>query len=196
MAWEPVAGAAHQKAREPALVVLGDVQFRARLPLGDHCDFGGLVGVPRIGMDFKCAFVQTRHHALALDVGGSVSAFGSVWGNAPILYTYRSEDSSVTLIGGVSGLGAPSGFYNLVSDGRNTDLNITYLDSGGAYVRGGIGFEVGGKPRVHPEFNVYHQLRGDRVTFFTFGFAFHFGRASRVVEPFPPKESVFAPAPQ
>jgi hypothetical protein len=196
LAFEPIAAAAHQNPREPALVTLGDVQIRVRLALGDHCDLGVLVGVPRLGMDFKCALLQTRHHALALDVGGSATLFGSGWGNVPLLYTYRAEESSVTFIAGVSAYTEGRGFYNLVSDGRNRDLNVTYLDTGGAYVRGGIGFALGGTPRVHPEINVYHQVRGDRVTFVTFGLGFLFGRASRVVDPFPPQESVFQPPPQ
>jgi hypothetical protein len=187
MAIDPVYNAIVPGKPENA-VWFGDFQLRWRFEAGDHCDIGLLLGLPRIGGDLKCAFVQTKHHAFALSAGASATIW-DLWLNAPLLYTVRNNGWAFTVQGGIAGLASQSGgFASLGGPKGELGPPVVSADIPGTYLRGGISFAFGEGPRWQPEINLYHQLRGDRVTFITFGVGFHFGGPIVATDPFAPKE--------
>jgi hypothetical protein len=197
IAVEPAFGAVSQ-ASDRSSVWLGDVRVGVRLQAGRHCDIGMLAGVPRIGLEMKCAFLQTKHHALAISAGSSVSFTPGAWANLPLLYTLRGDGWSITAIGGFSGYAGTDSFVDFDARGNSYTPPIGRFDAKGAYLRGGFSVEVGGNPRLQPEINVYQQLRGDRLTFVTFGVAFHLGDAVQATDPFPTERAappLLAPPP-
>jgi hypothetical protein len=187
LAVDPVYVATVPGETDSPLVWLGDVQARWRFEAGEHCDIGLLLGIPRVGVDGKCAFFQKKHHALALSAGVSLTPFEG-WLSAPLLYTYRNDGWAITVNGGIAGLGSSAGRFTLTKSSSGLPRSVN-TDLGGTYVRGGLSFAFGGRPRWQPEVNVYHQVRGDRVTFVTFGIGFHFGGPIQATDPFAPADA-------
>jgi hypothetical protein len=187
LAVDPVYVASLPGKQESPIVWLGDVQARWRFEAGEHCDIGFLLGLPRLGLDLKCAFLQTKNHALALSASASATPFEG-WVNAPLLYTYRKDGWALTMSGGIAGLGTNARRYTLTKSSGGLPYSVS-ADVAGTYLRGGLSFSFGGHPRWQPEVNVYHQVRGDRVTFVTFGIGFHFGGPIQATDPFAPADA-------
>jgi hypothetical protein len=156
----------------------GDIHIRLRVELPGPCDLGLMFGVVRAGADAKCALFSNDSHAIALDVGILATFFleltgstRSVWLNSAALYSWRhSSGFAVTLNTGASYWFVGDSLYTLDFSSASPSFRVR-----GPYARAGIGFETPGWFSLQPEFNVFQQIAaGDRVTFMTFGFGFHF----------------------